>query len=92
MSDMREKQPKESTLDFRHDTKGAYSWVIEIEVWPYSSIKNENVYSRYVTVLCKAENSIDAHRFGDAISHTISVAHDVWQTNIWSVSRAPYGE
>jgi hypothetical protein len=92
MTDMREKQPDNRTLDFRRDTRGAYSWVIEIEVWPYSSIKNEDVYSRNVTVLCNAENSIQAHRYGDMISYTISLAHDVWQTNIWSVSRAPFGE
>lgn len=91
MSDMREKQPKERILDFRHDTKGAYSWTIEIEVWPYSGIKNEDVYSRHVTVLCNAENSIQAHRYGDMISHTISFSHDVWQTNIWSVARTPFG-
>lgn len=90
MSDMREKQPKERTLDYRNETKGAYSWVIKIEVWPYSSIKNEDVYSRHVTVLCNAEKSIDAHNFGQCISATISLAHDVWDTNIWSVSRAPW--
>lgn len=87
MSDMREKQPLRRTLDFTHDTKGSYKWTAEIEVWPYSSIRNENVYSRYVTVIMNAENSISAHRFADAISQTISVAHDVWETNIWSVSR-----
>lgn len=87
-----EKEPKERTIDVRHDTKGSYSWVIEIEVWPYSGSKNDDVYSRHITVLCNAENSIQAHRYGDMISHTISLAHNVWQTNIWSVSRAPYGE
>lgn len=92
MGDMRDKQPNERTLDFRHDTRGAYSWVIEIEVWPYSGLENVDVYSRHVKVLCNAENSIQAHRYGYMVSHTISVAHDVWQTNIWSVSRAPYGE
>lgn len=87
MTDLREKQPENRVLDFRHDTQGTYSWVIQIEVWPYSGLKNETVYSRHVEVLCRADSSIEAHRFGDAISHTISVAHDVWQTNIWSVSR-----
>lgn len=87
MTDLRDKQPEKRTLDFTHDTKGNIKWVIEIEVWPYSSIKNENVYSRYVTVIVKADNSIDAHRLGDMIRHTISYGHDVWQTNIWSVAR-----
>lgn len=92
MGDMRDKQPKNRTLDFSNDTKGAYSWIIEIEVWPYSGVKNEEVYSRHVTVLCNSENSIQAHRYGDMVSNTISHAHDVWQTNIWSVSRALFGE
>ena len=87
MTDMREKQPERRTLDFTHETKGHYTWSAEIEVWPYSGLKSETSYSRYVTVIMRAENSIDAHRFADAIRHTISLGHDIWQANIWSVSR-----
>lgn len=85
MADLREKQPDEQTLDLTKEIKGSYQFSAEIQVWPYSSIKNEDVYSRKLTIIFGSQNMRDAHGVAQSISAAISLAHDVWQTNVWKI-------
>lgn len=86
MSDRREKQPQKRTIDFRNETRGNYEFTAKITVSTYHSIKNEDVFSRDVTVLLRADNFSDACGTAQVVSGTLSLVHDVWQTNIMSVS------
>ena len=85
MSDMRDKQPKTRAMDFTHNTYGSAVWEAKIHVWPYSSIKNEDVYSREVIVRFRAERIKHAVGFADSIAETIKAAHDVWETGVDAV-------
>lgn len=82
MSDLREKQPATREVDLTRDSYGTYTWEAKIGVWPYSSIKSENVYARDVTILFHATSIREAHGFAQSISTMLSLAHDVWQTNL----------
>ena len=82
MSDMREDEPSVRQIDFNRDTKGNHEFGAQIEVWTYSSLRNEKVYSPIVEVFFRADDMRDAHGFAQAISTTISHAHDVWQVTI----------
>lgn len=87
MTDRREKQPEQRTVDFKADTRGNNLYAAEINVWPYFSLRNEDVYSRSIIAIFKADDMRDAHGTAQVISATISLAHDVWQTNVKSISR-----
>lgn len=82
MSDLRDKEPKTRALDFVSDTFGSATWEAKIHVWTYSSIKNEDVYSREVVVRFRAERMRHAVGFAESISETIKAAHDVWETGV----------
>lgn len=82
VSDLREKQPIEKTLDLRSDTFGNHQWSALIRVSPYFGIKNEDVYPRFLTITFNAPNFRAAHGFAQSVSAAISLAHDIWQTNI----------
>lgn len=86
MSDRREKQPQDRTIDFRKESRGNYEFTAKITVSTYHSIKNEDVFSRHVTVLLRADSFSDACGTAQIVSATISLMHDVWQTNITGVS------
>lgn len=82
MSDRRDKQPKERFLDFSNDTFGSTNWEAIVHVWPYSSIRNEDVYSRKVILHFKADRMRHAMGFAESIATTIKAAHDVWETGV----------
>lgn len=85
MTDAREKQPASRTIDYRENTKGNLQYSAKIRVSTYHSIKNEDVYSRDLTILYRACRFEEACGFALAISKTISLAHDVWQVNLHGV-------
>lgn len=82
MSDLREKEPAERVLDFTDDTFGSCLWEAVLHAWVYSSLKNENVYSRKVVVRFRAERMRHAMGFAESIAATIKAAHDVWETGV----------
>lgn len=82
MSDLREPEPAQRILDLEQETSGNHPFSAEIYVWPYSSLKNEKVYSRKVIVHFRAMDMQEAHGFAQAIRKTIAAAHDVWETGI----------
>ena len=82
---MREKQPQSRTIDLRKETRGNYAYSALIVVSPYFSIKNEDCYSRNVTVVFYADDMSDAHGFAQAVSAVISFGHDIYQTNIQKI-------
>jgi hypothetical protein len=85
MSDLRDPEPPHRTLDMLRKTVGAYKWQVDIDVWPYSGLKNEKVYSRKVTFLLRAESARVAMGLADMLAETIKAAHDVWETRITRV-------
>lgn len=87
MGDMRELQPESRILDFTRETKGNFKFECVVVAYPYSGIDMGKVFSREVKILCMADNAQSAINFAQCISCTISMMHDVWQTNIWSVSK-----
>lgn len=87
MTDLREKQPDRREVDLSRDTFGNYAWSAHIEVYPYSSIKNEDVYSRNVILIFRADDSRRAHGFAQSILSILSLVHDVHYTNLRSLTR-----
>lgn len=88
MTDMRDKQPNERTLDFTRDTFGNRKYRARLHVWPYSGLKSEGVYSRTVLVIFWAENMRAAFGFCESIAATIKAAHDVWETGVDAIEVA----
>lgn len=82
MSDMRAKQPEEQILDLTSYKRGKDRFVALIETWTYSSIKNEDVFTRRLTVVFGAMDFQEATGFAMSLSETIALAHDVWQCNV----------
>lgn len=89
MSDMREKQPAKRKLDLTNLGTGDH-FVAVIETWTYSSIKNEDVFSREVTVQFRAPDFSAAVGFAQSLATVIGIAHDVWQCNVRLVAEARF--
>lgn len=82
MSDGRKKQPDEQLLDLTSYRSGNEQFVALIETWTYSSIKNEDVFTRKLTVAFKAMDFAEATGFAMSLAKTIKLAHDVWECNV----------
>lgn len=82
MSDRRDKEPPERTLDFTADTFGSCTWEAILYAWPYSGCRSEVVYSRKVIVRFRAERMRHAMGFAESIATTIKSAHDIWETGV----------
>lgn len=81
MSDLRTKQPKRMTLDLT-GKGGGDLYTAVIETWTYSSIKNEDVFTRELTINFSAETFRQAFNFADDLATVIALAHDVFQSNV----------
>lgn len=86
MTDMREKQPEKRFVDLRQYHTGPESYFATIETWTYHSIKNEDVFSRELTIQYHAADFSRASHFAQSIATVISLSHDVHQCNVRSVS------
>lgn len=87
MTDLREKQPEIRFVDLTMETSGAYVWEVEVNVWPYNSLKNEDVYSGIVYLKIKSETIDGALNVAKIYARAVSLCHDVWQTSIQKVCR-----
>lgn len=83
--DARDPEPAHRTLDMRKHTSGAYVFEIDMDVWVYSGLRNEKVYSRAVTFIVRASRAEEAMGLAEMLSATIKAAHDVYQTRITRV-------
>lgn len=82
MTDAREKQPGERILDLTRTQSVNTTYVAMIETWPYHSIKNEDVFTRRLTVVFRAMDFPAATGFALSLAETIGIMHDVWQCNV----------
>jgi len=81
MSDMRKKQPDKKTLDLsKSRTHDAYYAVLE--TWTYSSIKNEDVFPRLLSIKIDATDFQQAVYFADCIADVIAAVHDVHKSTV----------
>lgn len=81
MSDMRSKQPARQDVDL-FALHGGARYVAVIETWTYSSIKNEDVFTRELTVRYGASDFARATAIAQSLAQIIALAHDVWQCNV----------
>jgi hypothetical protein len=86
MSDAREPEPQARTLDISGDTSGD-TWQARIEVWPYSGLRNEKVYTRRLFLTMRAADARAAMGIALSAAKIITLAHDVWQANVFSLER-----
>ena len=81
MSDARSKQPQRQDIDLSALHVGD-RFVAVIETWPYSSIKNEDVFTRELTVHYGATDFAAAVGVAQSLAQIIGLAHGVWQCNV----------
>ena len=82
MTDTRQKQPDQRHIDLWAKTSGQMMFETKIETWPYSGLRNEDVYSRELTIGFRADSFGKAARLAEAFATIIALGHDVWQANV----------
>lgn len=85
MSDLRDPEPPHRIIDATDRTYGSAKFEVDIDVWPYSSLRNEKVFSRKVTFLFWSERMKHAALLAEIFAETIKSAHDVWEVRITRV-------
>lgn len=89
MTNARKKQPDQQLLDLTALRNGSQFFAL-VETWTYSGVKNEDVFSRKLTIKFRATDFNDATAFVRSIAAVIGLAHEVWECNVRMIAEEPF--